>query len=102
MKRYILILCAFALISCKENYTPKPYGYFRIDLPEKSYTLFQEDMPYYFQIASHAETEPDNSDDAEPFWINIVYPQYNAKINLSYKPILTDTSLAFFNTIAIV
>lgn len=95
--RYILCALIFLMVwSCKEEYPPKPYGYFRIDLPPKSYKLLEGSYPYQFEMAENAFVETDRSEDAEPYWINIVYPQYNAKINLSYKEILSDTSLISF------
>lgn len=96
--KYFLSICLFLfLISCKEKYTPKPYGYYRIDFPEeKSYQWTREKLPYTFEIAGNATIEPDQTPDAEKYWINIVYPEYNARINISYKEITTDSSLAGF------
>lgn len=94
--KIFLIFFLFFFISCKENYTPKPYGYFRIDFPEKNYHELQGDYPYHFEIASDAVVEADRENETEPYWININYPAYNAKIHLSYKPISTDTSLFYY------
>lgn len=96
MKYIFYTACLLLFFSCRENYTPKPYGYFRISFPPKAYRALQDPVPYRFQIAREAHTEPDKSQDAEPYWINIVYPAYQAKINLSYKPITSDTSLVSF------
>lgn len=92
------ILLLFLSVSCREDYSPRPYGYYRIDFPAKSYRLLQTEpgFPYTFRISSEAVSEPDKSPDAEVYWINIHYPAYRAMINLSYKPITTDTSLAGF------
>ena len=35
-----LVLSFFVLDACNQDYTPRPRGYFRIDLPEKEYVLF--------------------------------------------------------------
>ena len=80
-------------IGCNEKYTPKPYGYYRIDFPPKAYQLSSSDFPYRFEKAVNATVEIDSDKYAEPYWINLVYPAYNAKIHLSYKTITTDTSL---------
>ncbi|MDR0983281.1 MAG: gliding motility lipoprotein GldD [Culturomica sp.] len=87
-----LLICSL-IVSCKEKYTPKPYGFFRIEFPPKSYHLLEENLPYSFQIADNATIEPDKTYDAEPYWVNIVYKDCNAKINISYKQIIADTSL---------
>lgn len=93
--KYLLYLAALSLLfSCKPDYTPKPYGYYRISFPEKSYQTSRASLPYRFELADEAFIETDQTPDAEKYWINIVYPVYHAKINLSYKPILTDTTLA--------
>lgn len=92
----LLLLSTLWLTGCRERYTPKPYGYFRIDFPEKRWQMLPEGYPYRFEMAAEAIVEPDRDKDAEPGWINVTYPQYNAKIHLSYKPITADTSLAHY------
>jgi gliding motility-associated lipoprotein GldD len=92
-----LFLLFFLLFpSCREEYTPKPYGYFRIDFPEKRYTLLDEPLPYRSAVATEARVVYDTSPEAEPYWIDIVYPDYKAVINISYKEIVSDTSLEVF------
>lgn len=92
--KYLLSLVAIVfLCSCNPDYTPKPYGYYRISFTEKSYQNSHAPLPYRFQLAHDAFIEADQNPDAEAHWINIVYPLYHAKINLSYKPITTDTTL---------
>jgi gliding motility-associated lipoprotein GldD len=84
----ILIFLSFLLLlvtSCSENYTPKPRGYFRIDLPEKSYRVFDTAFPYIFEYPDYAEIVADSSKLAEPYWINIHYRPFNATLYLSYK-----------------
>ncbi len=93
---FLFLLFVLLLTSCREEYTPKPYGYFRIDLPEKSYTLMEEPLPYRSAIATEARVVHDTSPGAEPYWIDIVYPDYKAAINISYKEIVSDTSLEVF------
>lgn len=93
MKYLFYIIMIGFVYSCTESYIPKPYGYYRISLPEKSYRNSHAILPYRFQLAAEAFIEPDQAPDAEAYWINIVYPAYHAKINLSYKPINNDTTL---------
>ena len=93
------IVCLFLiciLSACEEEYSPKPYGYYRIDFPEKSYKALEEGYPYRFEVPSNAIVEQDRAADAEPYWVNIYYPAYQAKIHISYKKIESDTSLASF------
>ncbi|WP_205503471.1 gliding motility lipoprotein GldD [Rufibacter psychrotolerans] len=78
--------CGILLLAgCAEEYTPKPKGYNRIDLPEARYTRLQEQHPYVFEHSVHARILKDSSRIAEPHWIDIYYPQFKANIQLTYK-----------------
>lgn len=92
---FVIFICSL-FTACNEKYTPKPYGYFRIDFPDKSWEASTDTLPYHFQKSTEALLEADNSRDAEYGWTNLHYPQYNAKIHLSFKTIATDTSLMHF------
>jgi gliding motility-associated lipoprotein GldD len=93
--RYILLAALLPLFaaSCgQRGYTPKPRGYFRIDLPEKAYRVFNEPgYPYTFEYPVYANIVKDTlffDQKAEnPWWINVSIPQLNGKIYLSYKEI---------------
>ena len=85
MKYKLLILLLFViLISCKEKYTPKPRGYFRIDFPEKKYHFFQKDLPYHFEIPDYAQIIPDRQNPDHPDWINVWVPANKAEVHISY------------------
>jgi gliding motility-associated lipoprotein GldD len=83
----LFITVVLILPGCKENYTPKPKGYHRIDFPEKKYVLFADACPFQFEYPGYGTIVPDNSRTAEPCWFNIVFPGYKGKIHLSYKQI---------------
>lgn len=86
--RYIFIACLLSGIgACKEKYTPKPKGYFRINLPEKQYETWNNKYPYSFDKLSIANVCIDNSNGAEKYWLNVNYPDYKATIHLSYKSV---------------
>ena len=77
-------------ISCNSPYIPKPNGYFKIDLPKKSYRVFKnENYPYTFEYPSYARVVKDStffdSSTENPWWINVEFPQFSARIYLSYK-----------------
>lgn len=85
----IFIILSFALWSCQENYMPKPYAYFRIDLPFQQYVSVDTLGPYSTEINAMCEaniTDDEFATDSDE-WINIEYPQLNAIIHLSYKKI---------------
>lgn len=82
---FLLIAC-----SCNSSYTPKPSGYFKIDFPKKSYQSFNEPgYPYSFEYPTYARVVKDSTffDSAaeNPWWINVEFPQFSARIFLSYK-----------------
>lgn len=83
--------CLFFIIfctSCTETQTPKPKGYFRIDLPEKKYALYQPDnCPFEFELPRYAVSVNYRDSLAQPCWKYIRYPQFNAEIFLSYKSV---------------
>jgi gliding motility-associated lipoprotein GldD len=82
----IFLLSVFAAFSCTDNsYLPRPTGYLRIDLPEASYQRFDSAFPYSFEYSVIARLEFDEFTQSDPFWMNISYPDYDAKIHLSYK-----------------
>jgi gliding motility-associated lipoprotein GldD len=88
-----VVLCA--LISCKQEYLPKPKGYNRIDLPPHSYRLLPDTLPYQFFYSTIAELEKDQSWISERYWINLRYPSLGADIQITYKPIKDQDSLMF-------
>lgn len=96
MLKILSLLLLFLAASCSEKYTPKPYGYFRIDFPKKEWSLLPDTLPYNFQASTQTLIESDPDKDAEPGWINLHYPRYNAKIHLSYKRISADASFLHF------
>jgi hypothetical protein len=63
---YIFFIIQF-LTGCSEVYSPKPRGYFRIDLPEKQYIRFDSTYPYTFEYPVYAKVVPDNRTTSEPF-----------------------------------
>ena len=93
------ILILFALLgtsySCKQAIIPKPRGYFRIDLPEHQYTLFNDSvqnnkMPFSFEYPKYGLLSFQNDIKTDPGWFNINFPAYKAIIYLTYKDINND------------
>jgi gliding motility-associated lipoprotein GldD len=83
-----ILLLSMVIVSCKDNYTPKPRSYFRIDFPEKKYVPYhQNGCNYSFEIPVYARVVPFVGNTAEPCWINIEFPGYKGILHLTYKPI---------------
>ncbi len=98
IKKYLLhhtaalLLCTlyFALSSCNATYTSRKKGYFKVDLPERKYTIFQQEgFPYSFEYPVYANIVKDStyfdSNPENPYWINIDFPKLGGRIFLSYK-----------------
>jgi gliding motility-associated lipoprotein GldD len=66
---------------------PKPYGYFRIAIPDTAYTRFDwKGYPYSFRLSTNAYVDV-HEKEGEMYWIDIQYPSLNATIHCSYKPV---------------
>ena len=76
------------LSACDETYTPKPKGYFRIDLPEKKYALYQSNnCPFQFDLPDYAIVANYHDSITQPCWKYIRFPKFNCEIFLTYKPV---------------
>jgi len=95
MKPRILSVSAIILlitVSCNSEYIPRPRGYFKIDFPEKNYKVFdQPGYPYSFEYPVYGNVIKDSlffdQHPENPFWTNIDFPAFNARIHLSFKQI---------------
>ena len=96
-----VLLLVMAMVSCGRATAPKPYGYYRITVPDTAYTDFATLYPHYpysFALSQNAQLQPRAG---EPYWINIYYPALDATIHCSYKPVqhnlreLTNDALEF-------
>jgi gliding motility-associated lipoprotein GldD len=87
-KNILLLICAIGfLVSCGETMIPKPYGYFRVDLPSHTYrTIDTLGLPYKFDLPQTARLISRQAD-GEKYWIDLYYPHLNASIYCSYKPV---------------
>jgi gliding motility-associated lipoprotein GldD len=83
----ICFLCLLLLAGCNDDFSPKPRGYNRIDLPSHEYQQLKEDHPYTFEYSVHARILKDTSYIAEPHWVDIWYPEFRSNIQITYKSI---------------
>ena len=90
--RYIIpILFILTIASCRpEVYTPKPRGYYRVDMPARQYQNFDRlGFPYSFEYPVYGKISNDTSfngaKEETPYWINIDFPSLGGRIYLSYK-----------------
>ena len=96
--RIIILFITFliALFSCRNVAVPKPKGYFRIDLPQKEYLTFESQadrnkyLPFYFEYPKYGNITYQAENKNEPGWFNIEFPEYHAKVYLTYKDVNDD------------
>jgi len=82
------IITAIVICGCEgEKLVPKPVGYFRIDLPDHKYATKNPDCPFELSVSEHAYMEYFED---TPCWFNVAYPELNAKIHLTYKPVFNN------------
>lgn len=96
MIRYLLFVaivwsCSFA--TEEANHLPRPKGFNRIILPPIAFQAIENGHPYRFEISKYAQVIPDTAQignkkrvwKAEPHWIYIYYPRWDAFIQITYK-----------------
>ena len=90
------LLMALALLSsCSSapDFTPKPKGYNRIDLPPHRYQLLKAGHPYEFEYSKEAVIKRDSSYMAQPHWLNVYYPKLHANVQITYMDVQRDRRL---------
>ncbi len=86
-KILIILFGIFLFVSCGEVNIPKPYGYFRVDMPASKYNRIDTlSLPFSFDLSSSAVLLQHN-EPGENHWIDLYYPKLNAKIYCTYKPV---------------
>jgi gliding motility-associated lipoprotein GldD len=88
----VIALCSVILFGCSDEGTPKPRGFFRIDLPKKEYKLLDSIFPYKFEYPVYAKITGDPNSTDQPYWINVDYPRFKARLHLSYKAVNNNLS----------
>lgn len=79
--KYLLsLLVLFSTLACQEHYSPKPQGYFRIEVPKKEYRILESDCPYHFAQNKQSQWQPKAS-----CWGDLVYPSLRATLQITYK-----------------
>ena len=102
MSKLIFFCIIIGWCACSNRVgAPKPYGYYRISMPDTAYLPFEANYPHYpytFDLSCNAQVKMRTD---EPYWINIYYPALDATIHCSYKPVrnnlreLTEDALEF-------
>ena len=90
-----LLMGLVLLASCSSapDFTPKPKGYNRIDLPPHRYQVLAGERPYTFEYSREAVIKRDSSSIAQPHWLNVYYPRLHANVQITYMDVQRDRRL---------
>ena len=89
----LLLIVATGCGNDSESYTPKPRGYFRIELPPQEYQRLQIDCPYSFEYNKYAQWQKAQ----RKCWGDVYYPQLKGRLQLTYKPVNPDNMETLLN-----
>ena len=89
---FIIVIMLFAACGDSHDYSPKPRGYFRIELPKKEYRDYVSSYPFKFSYPTYAKMELDNNPSRNKlqkmqYLLNMQFPQFNGTLHLSYETI---------------
>jgi gliding motility-associated lipoprotein GldD len=93
LSKYTFFFCIIFLSCTQEKEhskftdAPRPKGFNRIELPNASYVPLEKGHPFSFEVSSYAKVLKDSVSWAEPHWLYIYYPRWDAFIQLTYKPL---------------
>lgn len=83
-----LLSFVFVLLSCGDDYVPKPKAFLRLDYPEAKYEKPNLDLPFTFQtnmLAKEVSSKPLKG--TKSYGVNIDYPSLKGTIFLTYKAV---------------
>jgi gliding motility-associated lipoprotein GldD len=88
------IYCLLFIVYCLSftactDYSPKPSGHFRIDIPASNYRPVADFEPFEFDLSNQAVITGMRQNEGGDFF-NIIYPKLNAEIYCSFIPIKKD------------
>jgi len=85
---YISLCIAILVSGCDESHTPKPKGYYRIELPVKSYTSYKTPCEVKFDVPNYSKLEMvKSSKEGDSCFFNLTFPKLNAKLHCTYVPV---------------
>lgn len=76
------------LSGCEEEVMPRPRGYFRISLPEKTYTPYSSSCPFDMELPAYSDVVIDrNMLSPDSCRFNVVFPRFRATVYCTYLPV---------------
>ncbi len=81
-KIFFLLSFLLLFISCDEPVLPKPKAYLSLEYPKKEYKKLEVLRPYSFDVLKITTVIDEKNN-----WLKITYPNLNASIDITYRPI---------------
>lgn len=83
-----VLVAVFFFWRSTELAIPKPRGYFRIDLPQKGYRVYDAACPLSIEIPNYSQIEIFRGHEShDSCWFNIYFPKLNARLHCTYIPV---------------
>lgn len=84
---FFFLLIVF--VGCKKSAQiyPRPYGYFRLQLPPEKWIYIDTLRFFTCSIPHYAYFEKKIPRESSVYWWDIVFPVFKARVNLSYRPV---------------
>lgn len=93
----LFLVAAVVFSSCEPDvvYTPRPTGYFRIDMPAKKYVQYDSaGVPYTMEIPDYAQMFRSSAPGAPETWRDLYFGGFKATLYISYHEITSDSLFA--------
>ncbi|NNC46440.1 MAG: gliding motility lipoprotein GldD [Winogradskyella sp.] len=88
MKKIIISLSLYLLVSCGDNPIPKPNAYLRLDYPDAVYKTENPNMPFSFEKNTAVKTRLNSKTTSDGTkGIDLEYTALKATIYMTYKPV---------------
>lgn len=80
------LLVAFAFPGCTSDPVPKPHGYLRIDLPERSYKTWKDEGVFSAELPEYS-TIRESRRSPSGRWYDLSFPGQRATVHLTWGPV---------------
>ncbi|HRH37549.1 MAG TPA: hypothetical protein PK760_04355 [Flavobacteriales bacterium] len=80
----LLFIVACVLVSCGDEPVPKPRSWFRIDLPEQTYTKWEAGGPFTAEIPAYAVMVQRKADE-NAAWYDLRFKQQRATVHFTWS-----------------
>ena len=79
-----LLTVVLLATGCRQPSVPRPNGYFRIDLPDKTYIRYETPCSYSIEYPEYAKINLKPGSSTDTCWMDIEFPSMKATIHLTY------------------